>query len=269
MSTTVSALRLKVKWAEEHFENFKVRSLGRNRPEHTAQTLGFHYDRNGQRIVVTPHHFLEPQLEWGLALGDVLHQLRATLDHLLYAIAIGHRPLTRKEEWNLHFPIFKDATDFNADKRVCKLWDGSMNYWQSVIGGAAFTAVKLTQPYERYKADPTSDPLWHLHKLDNIDKHRTILVLDNRASVSGTARSATMEMPFDVIKEPVKPGADFLSIDWPIDEEPTEVEVQRFLAHVVLTGTGVCDNLRIYPLVRNVIDAVKGVITDFESKSLI
>jgi hypothetical protein len=270
MSEIADSLRLKVKRAEDHFKDFKDRSLGADRFVRPAKSLGFHYHRDGQRIAVTPQGFSEPQPEWGVVLGDVLHQLRTTLDHLIYNIAKRrHAAFLPKEERSLHFPIFEDQIHFDADWRVSKSWRGCPTFWDYVIGVDAFTIVKLTQPYERYKSDATRDPLWHLHKLDNIDKHRTILVLDNRVSVSGTARSATMEMPFDVIKHSVNPGAEVFSIDWPLEWEAPEVAVESFVPHVVLTGTGICDNLRVYPLVRNMISAVTGVINTFESKSLI
>jgi hypothetical protein len=270
MSAMGDALRLKLKRAEDHFSHFKDRSLGPDRSIGSKKTVRPHYDRHRQLIAVTPHGFSEPRLEWGIILGDVLHQLRTVLDHIVYDIATRrHSTLNAKEERSLHFPIFERLQEFSADWRVSQPWRGSPTFWDYVVGHDAFTELKLAQPYERNKATPTSDPLWHLHKLDIIDKHRTILVLDNRVSVSGMARSASMEMPFDVVKHPVQPGAEVFSIPWPLKGEPPEVEMERVQSHVVLTGTDVCDDLRVYPLVRNMINAVTEVVGKFESAGLI
>src|SRR5215210_1966541 len=93
---------------------------------------------------------------------------------MLFALASKRRPLTAKEERHLHFPIFENQIDFDADWRV------SQDFWEPVVGADAFAELKLAQPYERIPAAPTADPLWRLHKLDIIDKHRTIFILDNR-----------------------------------------------------------------------------------------
>src|SRR5262245_10502196 len=123
MSATGDALRLKLKRAEEHFAHFKDRSLGPDRFIRSNKTVRPHYDRHRQRIAVTPHGFSEPQLEWGIILGDVLHQLRTALDHIIYDIATRrHATLKAKEERSLHFPIFESLQEFNADWRVSQPW---------------------------------------------------------------------------------------------------------------------------------------------------
>ena len=81
-SDAVHLLGLKIERAEEHFTYFKDTVLGRDRSIAAGQTAGFHYDSERQCIIATAHHALKPVPEWGVIFGDVLHQLRATLDHL-------------------------------------------------------------------------------------------------------------------------------------------------------------------------------------------
>jgi hypothetical protein len=65
------------------------------------------------------------------------------------------------------FPIVVDGTPHNLkaiERRI------------EHLSPADQAAIKALQPYERRKADPSSDLLWLLSELDNIDKHRVLLV---------------------------------------------------------------------------------------------
>lgn len=218
-SDAVDLLRLKIERAKQHFEHFKNTILGADRSIAAGQTVGFQYNRERQRVIVKAHDAIKPAAEWGVLLGDVLHQLRATLDHLLYGIASARCALSEKEARVLHFPVSKKLADFNADWRISK------GILESLVGPAAFAALQQAQPYNR--TDPGRDPLWRLHKLDIIDKHRSVLVFDNRWTVSGSVfgMPGGVPVPFETHKEPVEPGAEFLSVPWPSNRAPPEVQM--------------------------------------------
>jgi hypothetical protein len=259
MPTLLDSLGLKMKRAEDHFKHFQDAVFRNPEMQKTAHIPGFKHDSDRQRIVAAPQYIPEIDHEWGVILGDVFHQLRASLDHMLYALA--RKPLTAKEERSLHFPIFENSLDFSADWRV------SQNFWAPVVGSVVFAELKLSQPYERYPAAPTSDPLWLLHKLDVIDKHRTILVLANRWSLRGAAwdKQRRNLIPFDSIFQPVKPGAEVFSFEWPDSSPPSEVYVQHFSPDVVFDGTdGLCDGTLIVPTVRRMFDAVVEIVDGFK-----
>ncbi len=103
-----------------------------------------------------------PSVLWGIVAGDVIHNMRSALDHLIEQLTIRHsgRPLAKTE-----FPVFVDADKFGGRER-------------SMIGGcspAVREAIRDLQPYHRN--DPTTDPLWKLHDLWNMDKHRVVPIV--------------------------------------------------------------------------------------------
>ncbi len=122
-----------------------------------------------------------------------------------------------------------------------------------------------TQPYKRNTASPESDPLWILSELDNIDKHRTILVVDPRLMTKRKMVDGTTQ----VIKQPFVSVAQGSSVSLPIPSSPAEVEMEETSLTVVLAETGLSwDNRIIFGVWRDLIHDVKDVISGFESKGL-
>ncbi|MBA4115207.1 MAG: hypothetical protein H0X71_01960 [Rubrobacter sp.] len=99
----------------------------------------------------------------GLLIGDCLHNLRAALDNLVYELLVARHgdPPPDKFAVSSEFPIFSDRPMI-------------LRQHQRKIGGidpAAQTIIEGLQPYQRGN-DFGSHPLWLLHNLSNIDKHR-------------------------------------------------------------------------------------------------
>jgi hypothetical protein len=95
---------------------------------------------------------------WSVILGDFLHGLRSTLDHLVYALAA----LNRKRPRGTQFPIFLDYCEFQVK---------GLPY----LGGvheAARTIIEELQPYQ--VPEPKDHPLALLAALSNADKHRLL-----------------------------------------------------------------------------------------------
>jgi hypothetical protein len=99
-------------------------------------------------------------------IGDCLYNFRSSLDHLVHALAVEHmkRPLTDAESIITAFPIFKDLAGFK------KKGARRIRY----LAPRAQAVIERLQPY--HAANPTSHPLWFLNQLNNIDKHRRLLV---------------------------------------------------------------------------------------------
>lgn len=109
--------------------------------------------------------FTEPiPAEFRLIIGDCLHNLRSALDNLVYELAlayVGIDPLPEHRARALEFPIFGDR---GMEERECRNKIGC-------IHPDAQTAIKELQPHIRGD-EFASDPLWKLHQLSNMDKHR-------------------------------------------------------------------------------------------------
>lgn len=105
----------------------------------------------------------------GLLVADAVHNLRTTLDHIIYALirANPSRPPGTPDDKTM-FPI-RDTKE-GYGHQISKL--------QRLRGlpPEATALVDLLQPYHtREKGDDhTLHPLWVLDKLENVDKHRRL-----------------------------------------------------------------------------------------------
>lgn len=110
-------------------------------------------------VLIVPNEIEKPRL--GAILGDVMHNLRCALDYIITALveASGAALTTRHQ-----FPVFRTEAGYLS--RVVHKKDGAL---QGIDHG--LTIVRGWQPY-KLKPDPRQDPLWHIHRFNNADKHR-------------------------------------------------------------------------------------------------
>jgi hypothetical protein len=111
-----------------------------------------------------------------MVIGDVIHNLRSALDHLVWDLI---RVSTKKNpRGKPQFPICTDPTDFACCSRT--MLRGVLPEYRTVIEEA--------QPYYGGKA-PDESPLRWLNILSNIDKHRQFVV------TAGTLDGADLHFP--------------------------------------------------------------------------
>jgi hypothetical protein len=110
----------------------------------------------------------EPPLRLSAIVGDCLYTLRSSLDHLAWQLASLNGPPPSGTE----FPIFTDCGAYHRLSRG-KPARGSGLYKTRGIAPAEQALIEQSQPYNR-PSDPEADPLWILHSLCNIDKHRVL-----------------------------------------------------------------------------------------------
>jgi hypothetical protein len=153
---------LKLNRASYHLDRLeaKVREW---RDGHTHR-YDSHIDReSGKQFVYI--RFPEPvSAELRLIIGDCLHNLRSALDNLAYELAVRHHgcsPLPDPFDRRSEFPIFGDRK-WTVRERRNKI---------GCIHPRAQAIIKRLQPYIRGD-EFASDPLWMLHELSNMDKHR-------------------------------------------------------------------------------------------------
>ena len=119
-------------------------------------------------------------------LGDCLQCLRSSLDHLAFELATTFTsPLTDEIEKRSEFPIFGDergdgSTRFHACRsKGARAGEPIPSSGVAKIAGidpAAQTVIEGLQPYHRGK-EFDSDPLWVIHELNRLDKHRLLHVV--------------------------------------------------------------------------------------------
>jgi hypothetical protein len=115
-----------------------------------------------------------PPARWSAIVGDCVHNLRSVLDHIVWDLSggTGHAPK------HSEFPVFDDSIKYfertkkgtGPPARGSGLWkiDGVSNPY-------AIAAIRRLQPFQR--PDPARHPLWIIHELDRLDKHRALHVI--------------------------------------------------------------------------------------------
>jgi hypothetical protein len=151
--------RMKLQRAEEHFGELATdhqRFLDRNPYRVLRETDGRdHCFAWRVKIVEEP-----PLAKWASLVGECVHALRSALDHTAYELVRLKRSGAEFSE----FPIFKDRGAWDA-KHAKKL---------PGVDPKVLTQVKWLQPYRRGEQ---IDPLWVVHRLDILDKHRRLNVV--------------------------------------------------------------------------------------------
>lgn len=125
----------------------------------------------------------DPSPEWGLLLGEAMHQFRSTLDNLVWTLvrANGETPSD-----TCAFPICSSEDDWK--RRVIQTRRGKDSH--SPLQGLtdeAFRAVDDRQPYKRGN-DAKRQPLAKLNWLNNVGKHQVAHV----TTLSGPEKSPTV-----------------------------------------------------------------------------
>jgi hypothetical protein len=175
------------------------------------------FDRKANRYILqakidkTP-----PQQDWGTIIGDCLHNLRSSLDHLAWSLARLHRdPPPDTTE----FPIFRNETKFKKARR-------------SKIGGIDPTHQTVIEELQPYNGSDIGKTLWLLHRLSNRDKHRLLNVAGSvlEGSTYRITNLKYVNVGFEKIVSfgPFEDGAvvgEFSAIPWRPDAE-VDMEVE-------------------------------------------
>lgn len=168
-----ASFALKVWRAREHLNAFEVEArqwietepytiVDEPDPEPPLESLPDGFQARRFRLV----RIKPAPLRLSILIGDCLFNLRSALDHLALALARAHTPgITANRISKSAFPIFADSARY-AQKREEMI---------GCLAPAAQDAIEKLQPY-RAGDDPWIHPLWRIHNLNNIDKHRSLTV---------------------------------------------------------------------------------------------
>jgi hypothetical protein len=112
-----------------------------------------------------------PQIS--VVLGEIVHQLRSTLDHLVWQLVVWNTGKPPARPWKAAFPIA--ATEQQYDAQASAMLVG--------VSDCAVARVRGLQPFQ-----PGGKPEVHyltlLQELNNVDKHRTLHALTATSGVS-------------------------------------------------------------------------------------
>ncbi|MFI1997031.1 hypothetical protein [Actinoplanes sp. NPDC020271] len=150
-------------------------------------------------------HVKQPYPEqWSLLIGDILTNLRAALDHALWAAVIAHSgPPPRPQA--IQFPIATTAKKLRQPRSELA----------ELVTAEVWQAVESLQPLQA-QSDQHLHPLEILRWLCNVDKHRFVHVV-GRTSIDLTPVHIASPTPLEIIDEwrhegPVADGAAVASL---------------------------------------------------------
>jgi len=133
-----------------------------------------------------------------LLVGDFAHNLRSVLDHIVYSLVVktaGKIPDSTAIQW----PVLR-SVDQKTFGRQTK--------------GLPTAAAVIIEGLQPYHAGPGSEfkqhPIWQLHKLDIVDKHRRVAINENEFN----AFFPTLSRSSDFTKES---GDGYFELSFPID----------------------------------------------------
>lgn len=163
----LASIRAKVERAKKHIGDLEreIRAFSDTNPYVISIKPDDHIPRTQVYYLVKAD---DPPESISAITGDVLANLRAALDHLAYQLAVVNGTTDEKVLKATYFPISDDATKYKAEApgRV------------KGMSQAAIDAIDARKPYKG-----GTDALWHLHKLNNIDKHRMVVTVGSAISV--------------------------------------------------------------------------------------
>jgi hypothetical protein len=132
-------------------------------------------ERNKWDLVLRMHE--NPPLKLGILVGDIVHNMRSSLDiglfhYLREANPDGFSGLSNWALRGINFPIFDSEVDFSSDK-----WHGGLAEAQLLFDlreVQPFRNLELFESVAEHRNIVETSPLWQLHTLWNTDKHRGI-----------------------------------------------------------------------------------------------
>jgi hypothetical protein len=146
-------------------------------------------DADGYFVAKAEIKPLHPQ-PMAAVLGDGIQNLRCSLDHIVYSLALENAgELSEREQQASQFPIIAENTINKSGKSRFNAAKGSTI---AKLSPKAQSIVESFQPYQR-GPDYRAHPLWKLNQLANHDKHRAIPVV---AAVHAGMKLVITQPPF-------------------------------------------------------------------------
>jgi hypothetical protein len=98
--------------------------------------------------------------------GEVIHQLRSSFDHLAWKLVEKNGIDPDSVRPRVEFPVYRDRQEYGTS--------GKGKIHSAVKGSEAL--IERLQPYNDGNAYVTN-PLWIVHRLDIMDKHKLLFVV--------------------------------------------------------------------------------------------
>jgi hypothetical protein len=159
----LDSARARLKRADENIRNLEleVRRFFRK----SDYTLIKNEDDELFLKAVEYHGRREIPLRFAVLVGEVFHHFRSTMDHVAWQLSTP----AAQNAHSIEFPIFLNRPI--TPKELSR-------YERKIKGIASPSARKRIEQLQPYNARvPLDDPLWIIHDMNRIDKHRELLLV--------------------------------------------------------------------------------------------
>jgi hypothetical protein len=123
-------------------------------------------DNESFQKAVDDHSSVEVPLRFSILAGEIVHQMRSSLDHLAWLLS--SESYRESDGKRIEFPVMIETPDKGELARYEKKTNG-------ISSTSARALVKLYQPC--YGPDPLNSPLTIVHDMDRFDKHRELVLV--------------------------------------------------------------------------------------------
>lgn len=264
MPHALDGARERLKRADENIQNFNREITDFLAP---VAPITLNVDMPAQKPIITDEdrkafeklvkflkeHTVEPR--FSVLAGEIVHHLRSAFDHLAWQLSSAN--LQTKSPAQIEFPVFRDAPKLCgvAKNKICR-------YCRKVEGissPSALARIERLQPY--HGVDPSRHPLWLIHDIDRIDKHRelilTVYIMQLNISANAQVSAIGEMLPWEL-----KPRNVHLV------GSPTNVEMKvKMAAQISLGEFSRRDDQPIIPTLQNFLrfttDAVESFAEEF------
>jgi hypothetical protein len=164
---------------------------------------------------------------WSLQAGELIYNLRSALDHLASQLVLldGREPDRRTQ-----FPVLEGPP---VDGQGCA---APVQLRPRVESPGILAALDRSQPYRGADGEIVpyrNSPLWQLAQLNNIDKHRLLLVVVCVLNTDEMYWAGDPDMPTPALKVsigPVQEGSPVAWFDWGENDPPDAFDPHPALA---------------------------------------
>lgn len=193
-----------------------------------------------------------PPPRLGVLVGDVVHNQRAALDHLIWQLALTS---TSRPRSSIQFPIYRSRTPSSRGEHA---FDPHGIKQMGGVPPAAQSIIEAKQPY--HAPNPEHTPIWLLHTLDIEDKHRIIPVVD------AVLPQGIYALPGEVFDDPgtvpfqggtLNDGTELLRVSRQMGARIQEHGEPRFAFNIALSGKGPASTYPVWEILSNIDRAIR------------
>lgn len=166
--------------------------------------------------------------------GDVVHNLRASLDHLAYQLVLVGSPSTVPTR-RVEFPIAETVAEYEETKA-------------RKVEGMKPEAVDVIDRLKPYKGG--NDALWRIHELDNIDKHRTLFTISHDMVFVADWFDGSYLLRAE--------NPDFAGVETKVEQD-LQSEIEEAVKQVQIV-----QSRPLLPMLHQLVDVVEGLVLSFK-----